>query len=254
MAAETASDNPHGYFYQDLNSREQEFCDRYAETLDAYNAALDSGYSREVARSHAYSWVKKPHLKPKLYETCQHIRFERLRGFKVEAAELMRRQWLIATADPKELIDLVTVGCRHCWGEGFRYQWKEHEFEAAVARAENPKPDEKPGPFPEWLGGMGFDSTCDPNPECPYCDGKGHEEIRPKDQRDLSEAGQALLKGVKVTKNGLEVMMHDQQAAARLFAELAGYKIDRKELTGKNGEPLAAMPTTIRLIAGADDE
>lgn len=237
------SDNPYQNRYASLTSKEQEFADRYSETLDPLNSAIDAGYSLKVARQVSYSWLKKPHLKPDLYQTCMYLRHERIAKFHVESSELIRRQWLIATADPAELIDLVRVNCRHCWGENFGYQWKEHEFEAAVAASERPGKDAPS--FPDYGGGFGFSSIEDPNPECPYCHGQGHEEVRAKDQRDLSEAGRALLKGVKVAKNGLEVMMHDQQAAARLFAELAGYKIDRKELTGANGGPLLPPVTTI---------
>jgi len=152
----------------------------------------------------------------------------------------------------------VRIGCRHCWGEDFKYQWKEHEFEAAVERHEK-TPDKVP--MPDWAGGMGFTTNADPNPDCPHCDGKGHEEVRPTDFRDLSEAGRALYKGIKPTRNGYEIQMHDQQAARVFYAQLCGYQIDRKELTGKNGAPLVEMPTMITLVAqteavegSADDE
>lgn len=235
--------------FEELTAKEQELILRYEETLDPYNSALAAGYSKQTARTVAYSWFKQPHLKPAFYETAMLRKAKRLEAHHVTAEELKHRTWLIATADPAELVTHVRIGCRHCWGEGFRYQWKQHEFEAAVDRHEA-APDKVA--LPDWAGGMGYTTNCDPNPDCPHCDGKGEEEVRPTDFRDLSEGGRALYKGIKPTKYGYEILMHDQQAARVFYAQLCGYQIDRKELTGKNGAPLAAMPTTITLVAQTD--
>lgn len=232
--------------FAELNAREQEFILRYEETLDPYNSALAAGYSREVARSVSYSWLRQPHLKPAMYETAMVRRAARLKDHHVAAEELKHRTWLIATADPAELITHTRVCCRYCHGEDHGYQWKEYEFQQALENHEN-KPQEFG--FPNWAGGMGFMAGADPHPDCPRCEGKGHEEVRPTDFRDLSEAGRALYKGIKPTKYGYEIQMHDQHAARVFYAQLCGYQIDRKELTGKNGTPLAALPTTITLVA-----
>lgn len=237
--------------FEELNAREKELILRYEETLDPYNSALAAGYSRNCARTVVYSWFRQPHLKPALYETAMARKAKRLEEHHVTAAELKHRTWLIATADPAELVTYTRYACRHCHGIDFGYQWKEHEFEKAVADNER---DPKNCGFPDWAGGMGYTTNADPNPDCPYCDGKGHEEVRPTDFRDLSEAGRALYKGIKPTRNGYEIQMHDQHAARVFYAQLCGYQIDRKELTGKNGAPLVELPTTIRLVAGPGDE
>lgn len=241
--------------FDELNAREQELILRYEETLDPYNSALAAGYERSVARTVAYSWFKQPHLKPAFYETAIARKAKRLESFYVSAEELKHRTWLIATADPNELARVEARCCRYCHGEGFGYQWKEHEFEAALAEADvgyriNDKGRQIRVELPEWQGGLGFNSTLDPHPDCPRCHGQGVKVTIVTDTRDLSEAGRALYKGAKTDRNGnIEVLMHDQQAARVFYAQLCGYQIDRKELTGKNGEPLAAMPTTITLVA-----
>lgn len=80
--------------------------------------------------------------------------------------------------------------------------------------------------------------------------GEGRKVTVVTDTRDLSESGRALYKGTKVDRNGnIEVLMHDQQQARTFYAQLCGYQIDRKELTGANGSPLAALPTSITLVA-----
>lgn len=244
--------------FDELNAREQEFILRYEETLDPYNSALAAGYSRENARGCSYSWMRQPHLKPALYETAMARRAKRLEAHHVSAEELKHRTWLIATADPNELVRVEARCCRYCHGEGHQYQWREAEFEEALAEADrgyriNQKGKRVPVELPEWGGGFGFNSTFDPHPDCPRCHGQGVKVTIVTDTRDLSEAGRALYKGTKVDRNGnIEVLMHDQQAARVFYAQLCGYQIDRKELTGKNGSPLAALPTTITLVAQSE--
>lgn len=241
--------------FDELNAREQEFILRYEETLDPYNSALDAGYARSVARSDAYSWLKRPHLKPAMYETAMFRKARRLETFYGNAEELKHRTWLIATADPNELCRVEARCCRYCHGEGFGYQWKGHEFEQAIAEADqgyriNDKGKRVQVSLPDWAGGMGYDQTRDPNPDCPRCMGEGRKVTIITDTRDLSEAGRALYKGTKVDRNGnIEVLMHDQHAARAFYAQLTGAIIDRKELTGKNGSPLVEMPTMITLVA-----
>lgn len=232
--------------FEQLTAREQDLLLRYEETLDPYKSAIAAGYARTTARTVVYSWFKQPHLKPAFYRQAMARKAKRLEAHHVSAEELKHLTWLIATADPAELVTHIRIACRHCHGEGFGYQWKEHEFEAAIARHEA---DPVKVAFPDWGGGMGFTTNADPHPDCPHCDGKGHEEVQPTDFRDLSEAGRALYKGIKLTKFGYEVQMHDQQQARTFYAQLCGYQIDRKELTGANGSPLAALPTSITLVA-----
>lgn len=241
--------------FDELTAKEQELILRYEETLDPYNSALAAGYSRQTARTVAYSWFKQPHLKPAFYETALARKAKRLESFYVSAEELKHRTWLIATADPNELSRVEARCCRYCHGEGFGYQWREAEFEKAVDGAEKGYRLDAKGKritveLPDWQGGMGFNSTLDPHPDCPRCHGQGVKVTIVTDTRDLSEAGRALYKGAKVDRNGnIEVLMHDQQAARVFYAQLCGYQIDRKELTGKNGSPLVEMPTMITLVA-----
>lgn len=236
--------------FDELNAREQELILRYEETLDPYNSALAAGYERSVARTTAYSWFKQPHLKPAFYETAMFRKARRLEDHYVSAEELKHRTWLIATADPNELARIEARCCRYCHGDEFGYQWKEHEFEAAIAEADvgykiNDKGKRIPVQMPDWAGGMGYDQTKDPHPDCPRCMGEGRKVTIVTDTRDLSESGRALYKGTKVDRNGnIEVLMHDQQAARVFYAQLCGYQIDRKELSGPRGGPIPTVITT----------
>lgn len=220
--------------FNELTAKEQELILRYEETLDPYNSALAAGYDRSTARKCVYSWFKQPHLKPALYQTAMHRKALRLETFKVEAKELMLRTTLLAYADPSELVDVRACACRYCHGEGFAYQWTPAEFEKALSEAEGVH-----GPLPDIAGGMDYDKTADPHPDCPECSGEGVEVIRVKDLRDVSEGARLLYKGAKVSKDGrIEVLMHDQEAAKRFLAQLCGFVLDKKEITGKDGAPL----------------
>lgn len=229
--------------YEELSTRERLFVDLYIESKDAYNSALKAGWSRNTARCHAYGWVRRPFDKPVLYETIQaRLQLVRDRNF-ADAEAVRERAWLIATADPRELIETKVYSCRYCHGEEHAYHWRLSEYEAAVIEAEEAREA-----LPDCSGGFGFDPFESPHPECPRCKGNGEQVVSLKDTRDLSASALALFKGVKQTKQGIEVLMHDQQAAMRLYAELSGYQVSKKEISGPGGVPLE-MPTRIVLVA-----
>lgn len=237
--------------WDELTSQEQTFVERWLIDFNPWQAAIDSAYSLNTARSHAWSWVKDPTMKPALYETCMVRRRAKLEamGEGEHARQLIERLRLIATADPAELVHEVVRACRHCWSFEHKYHWTPAEFEAAVRKAEHSRGKL---PIPDCSGGLDFDKTRDPHPECPECRGVGVTEIRPRDTRDLSPAGRALYRGVRTKKDGsFEMLMADQNAAAALYAKITGIAIERRELTGPGGAPL--MPTRIELVAANVD-
>lgn len=230
--------------FDELSSNEQTFVERWLIDFNPHQAALDAGYSIHTARSDAWSWVKDPTKKPALYETCMVRRRAKLEamGEGEHARQLIERLRLIATADPAELVHEVVRACRHCWGFDHKYHWTPAEFEAAVRKAEHSRGKL---PIPDCSGGLDFDKTRDPHPECPECRGVGVTEIRPRDTRDLSPAGRALYRGVRTKKDGsFEMLMADQNAAAALYAKITGIAIERREITGKDGAPLIPAPIT----------
>lgn len=238
--------------YSELSPREQMFVDRYIDTLDPRQAALEAGYALDTARTTAYSWVKDPGRKPTLYETVEHRRKERLKGFAVEAAEVRQLAWRAATVDPTSMVEYRRTSCRWCHGVNHLYQWTLQELQQATAAAER-----LGSKLPSIEGGVGFNATRDPHPECPECFGEGVEIVRPKDSRDLTADERLVFRGFrKLPGGGFEVITKDQSQYLRLFAELCGFKIDRKEVTGKDGAPLIEMPSVIQLVAGgeADDD
>lgn len=235
--------------YSELNAREQSFIDHVVPRRDAHAAALKAGYPLSTARTSSYSWIKDPTCKPVLYETFEHRRREYLKGFEVEVADVRQRAWEAATTDATELVEFRRTCCRWCHGAGHKYQWTLNELESATAAAERTGK-----PFPSLEGGIGYNATHDPHPDCPECHGEGIETVRAKDSRDLTVGGRMIFKGVKRTKGGgFEVVTDDQSKWMKLFAELCGMTVKKSELTGKDGAPLFSMPSTIVLVAHGED-
>ncbi len=170
---------------------------------------------------------------------------------------IVARVQAIADANPDELVKRVIGCCRHCWGEGFKYQRTQAEYDDVWARyAERvmqPRKAGEPEPAaPDDLGGVGFDRKRDPNPECHECRGEGVGRTVITDTRKLSPGAAALFAGIKETKDGTQVLMHSQLDAADKILRKLGAYVERKEISGPGGAPLAAaVLTTTDPVAAA---
>jgi phage terminase small subunit len=143
---------------------------------------------------------------------------------------VLERWWKIATADPNDLIQYRRVCCRHCHGKGFEYQWlDEAEFRAALVKFMEYKGD-APRERPKDDGGYGYSKLAEVRADCPKCFGEGIEGIYAADTRKLKGASRLLYAGVKVTRDGLEIKMRDQDAAMANVARHLGMFKDKLEL------------------------
>ena len=76
----------------------------------------------------------------------------------------------------------------------------------------------------------------EPDPDCERCAGEGVSVPWYADTRKLSAQARALFAGVKTTKDGAQVLMHDKMAAMDRIARIIGaYKEDNEQ----KGQPLA---------------
>ena len=153
----------------------------------------------------------------------------------------------IATADPNELMSNLRRCCRHCYGRGHHYQWKDKgEFAYVLGQALKSKPEkgQPREPLPSDEGGYGFNFTFRPHPECTECKGEGHLDTFFADTRKLSRQGRRLYAGVKQTAQGMQVLTRDQDAALANLAKFYGMMQDKLQVTGADGGPLlsATMP------------
>ncbi len=158
----------------------------------------------------------------------------RERRTEITQDAVLKMWWDIATADATELTEYRRLCCRYCWGFGFNYQWRDSiEFEDAVSEATAKKQKE-----PNDRGGYGYDSTLDPNPDCPRCNGAGIGRPHFHDTRDLRGASRRLFAGIKEGKFGTEVITRNQDEALKMVAQHLGMLKNRTEVTGVDGGPI----------------
>lgn len=226
-----------------LSARDKRFVDEYLIDLSPERAALAAGYSATVARTKAYMWVSNGKVKPLVYQAIMAGMEKRSERTKITQDMVLQRYWMIATANPNELTQLRRTCCRHCYGIDHAFQWKdEAEFENAKAReAMAAKQEERPPRDITDEGGYGFDSSLSPHAKCPECHGDGHLSTYFQDTRNLSPAALALFAGVKQSKEGLEVKMHDQKAALDQIARHLGMFNDKLTLKGDEQNPLQVL-------------
>lgn len=216
-----------------LNPKQSAFVDEYLVDLNATQAAIRAGYSAKTAGQIGHELLKKPEVQAAI--EARRKKMQEDTAITPEA--VLRRWWELASADPNELIQFRRVCCRHCYGDGHAYQWKDDaEYERAVANAEA---NELEPPTDE--GGYGFNPTLNPHPKCPKCFGEGHGEVHANDTRHLSPSARLLYDGVKQTKEGFEIKMQDRAKALENVAKHLGmFKLDVNHGIQEDN-PLAAL-------------
>lgn len=214
-----------------LTDLQQRFVDEYLVDLNGTQAAIRAGYSPDTARQMASENLSKPYIQVAIGEA----RRRQQERTNIEADRVVLEAWNIVFADPRELVQVKVGCCRHCWGEGFKFQRTVGEFnhdrELFALKGGAPADfDEK--------GGIGFDPLKPPHPACPDCGGDGNARTVLADTRHLSPAARALYAGAKMTKYGIEVQMHDKAPfAEKLFKHLGLYEKDNQQ----KADPLAAL-------------
>lgn len=231
-----------------LTIRELQFIDAYigSDRNNAGNAAIAAGYPAASASKRAHFILARPHVKDEIERRLKEIS----KATNVDAERVLRETFNILTADVNDLVEYRRTCCRHCYGKDFGYQRtrKEYAEDRKEWNAKQRKNERKPinqqeeiEPFDE-MGGIGYHARKDPNPDCEECFGDGVGSAHFKDTRKLSPSALALYAGVKVSKDGVQMLTLDKaEAANKLFKHFGLYKEDN---TQKN-EGLAEM---IKLI------
>lgn len=224
------------------NPRHAQFVVEYVNTLFAADgtpcvgspgkAALACGYSAKSADSVGRQLLARKEIYASVVLRLQNT-LQPIGDGGIDAKRVLQMWVDIASADPGELVELRHLNCRHCWGIGHAYQWNAREYADAAAKAMT---DGKLPPLME--GGDGWRKTRDPNPDCPECCGEGVEDVKFKDTRHLKGKARLLYAGVKTTKNGVEILMRDQDAALANIAKALGMFVERREHSGPNGGPI----------------
>lgn len=231
----------------ELTDKQRCFVQEYLVDLNATQAAIRAGYSEKTACEQGSRLLA--HVK--VSEAIRAAMQERAKRTEISQDDVLRLWWSMANVDVNDIMQYRRLCCRHCWGEGHEYQWRDRdEYEEHLARIQamidQRKPeDDSPEPeFPSDDGGYGFRSTKPPHPECPKCEGEGHGDVHIKDTRSLQGGAAMLYDGVKVTERGIEIKTQDRAKALDQVARHLGMFKDRVEHTGKDGGPIETVDRT----------
>lgn len=184
-----------------LTRKQQEFVRHYLTDLNAAAAYRRAGYTAQgnSAEVNAARLLRNAQVAAEIERGMQY-RAERL---NIRAEDVLRRLWHIATADPREIISVVTEPCPECWDDGEKHHA--------------------------------------PNAACPRCWGRGSSRVIISDLKKLSDPALALLARVKQTRHGVEVELHDQLAALEKVARHLGMFNDKLTLAGERENPLQLL-------------
>ncbi|ACR15021.1 TerS [Burkholderia phage BcepIL02] len=248
-----------------LTDRQQRFVDEYLIDLNATKAAERAGYSAKTAQEQSSRLLSKPHVQAAIAEA----KARRAARVEIDQDRIVRELWNVLTADANGLIEYRRTCCRYCYGEGFRFQRTAGEMERAKvehrafvlkAKQDGIKLTVEEQTF-DHQGGIGFDPRKEPVEECPECFGEGEGDVFVKDTRNLSPELRSLYAGVKRTKEGIEVKMHDKQGFVQLLMRHAGMLNDKLKLQGDPENPLKLLLQQVQGSAlkptaqpGDDDE
>jgi phage terminase small subunit len=149
-----------------------------------------------------------------------------------EIQDMQRREWR---------------NCRHCHGVGHKWQWvDDDEYCNALSQAMDDnairaarKLDELKLPSDE--GGYGFDTHAEPVATCTKCYGDGVQVSVFSDTTKLEGDAAIAFKGIKETKNGLEIVTHDIDKAKERLLRAAGVFGDDAASVAKGAAAGAAV-------------
>lgn len=226
-------ENPSDSVRTALNPKQMRFADEYIIDLNGTQAAIRAGYAKGSADVTATRLLADARIQAHIQQRMA----DREHRTEITQDKVLRYWWELANADAAELSAVHYRCCRHCYGNGHGYQWKdEDEYERACALAEaeerNPPSDD---------GGYGFNPTLSPHAKCPKCFGEGQIHVHLADTRSLSPAGRLLFDGVKETKFGIEIKTQDRGKALENVAKHLGMFKQDVNLGIQPDNPLADL-------------
>ncbi|EJY1761621.1 MULTISPECIES: terminase small subunit [Klebsiella] len=193
-----------------LTVQQRLFVAEYLKDNNATQAAIRAGYSKKTAYSIGQRLLKKVEIAQAIAQQ-QKASIERTLG---SADEVLEKMWRLATFDANQISQHRRGCCRHCWGFGHQYQWRDAvEYEEKRLEALERKRRE-----PVDVGGYGYNHTLDPNPDCPRCNGEGVSRVVLQDSTKLDDAAALAYSGVKVGKAGIEITSISRE---RMFEAVA---------------------------------
>lgn len=235
---------------------------RYRNATQAYKAATSNDVAYSTAHTEGYRLLRNEAVQEAIKARAKLAYADST----ASTGWLLQRFLDMATADPRELIGLKIGCCRYCHGDDHLYQWREREYLEALQEAETALAIARPAlretiRLPDIGGGLDFNATLSPDPNCPQCHGEGVERVVPRDTDQLSDQALLLFGGVKVKNGSLEIIIADRTKALENVGRIMGAFTDKLQHTGSLGalvavtdlqkmDPVAAARAYRDMIAG----
>lgn len=227
------------------------FVREYCRDLNGTQAAIRAGYSIDGAHAQASRMLKDV----KVQAAIRELRDETLRNLEAKVEELVAHWLDVLRADPNQITSFRRQCCPYCHGQlkedGYqRYrQYTPARFHEAKDAHETKRARKSAdegrdiGDF-DSVEGDWYSRHRPPNPQCPECEGEGIGEHFVADTRNLPPGVAALFKGVKQTKDGIEVLMSSKEKAADQLGRFLGAFKEREvnvNVTAMNLDSLNAI-------------
>lgn len=211
------------------------FVREYVKDFNATQAAIRAGYSETTAGVIGYENLNKPQIQAAIQRRLEAV----AALAEVDAAMVVRELYDVATADPSELVSVHRDCCRYCHGIDGRRQWTQGEYREAleVALAEGKL-------APELEGGIGYNATREPHPDCPECFGRGVETVMIADTRKLSAKALKVYAGAQKTKDGIKALGKNQLEALMALGRYTGIFKEQMQISGPGGGPVPLLGMT----------
>lgn len=208
----------------ELTAKQARFVQEYLVDLNATQAAIRAGYSADTAEQQGSRLLSNA----KVAEAVKLGQQKRAERTEITQDMVLAELWAIASANPNDLIQYRRGACPDCYG-------------ASDDVDEELEPQAHGGALKRTRKVVAVINDEEPNPDCPKCGGEGMGRPFVSDTRALMGPAAKLYAGVKVTKEGIEVKMHDKVAALTKVGQHLGMFTDRVEHTGKDGGPIQTV-------------
>lgn len=170
------------------------------------------------ACTQAWATLRKPEAQQAIAQADKALQEQ----FDIDRAALLSRFLSIALADPNELTQVRQVACKNCFAG-----------EVPKAKPLDGLEDPLEGTPNIWT---------EPDPHCETCNGEGVPRMYLADTRKLSPQARALFAGVKTTRDGVQIVTHNQLEALVNAGKIIGaYELDNAQKSLSAAELLRAM-------------
>jgi len=230
-----------------ITAKERLFVEVYATNGGNATWAYRDAYDVEGPRS-AHHAVDACRIlqKPGVQRYLQEIRSVAASAAAIDVQALLEkdREIVRAAEYAKSITSYRVECCRHCHGVGGAYQWiDEDEYSEAMCNVMDANAAREPTKqlaMPTDEGGYGFEHNIGPNPKCRRCKGDGVQTPVIADTNDHGLAA-PLYKAIRITKNGVEVLLHDVDKAKERLLRAAGAFGDDAASVGRAAAAGAAV-------------